>query len=226
MVFVTGDVKKLVGNALEMENRCDGYSLKEQGNIIQFLRSKGNPRDISDIEHLIRSSGSVVHHVDQYLKLSGAVKTLVDKGCVDLKTGAKLVNFGEVICGRILELQDAFTFSRMRAFVVYLNEIGKREGMIEPELADFLDTVLSREDPSKDLYEKRYPQVADLEKRFRQFCQEQLRGKGIVLSHPPEFEGSALTVQFSLRSGGELSKKCDYLKDISGTIDGLISDLF
>ncbi len=226
VVHVTGDLKTLTATALELENRCDGYSLKEQGNIVRFLRSKGDNRDIHDIEHLIRSSGSVVYHVDQYLQLDEAVKSLVDKGCIDLKTGSKLVHFGELICGRILELQDDFTFSRMRAFVVYLNEIGKREGMAEPELADLLETVLSREDPSKDLYEKRYPQVSNLEKRFGQFCQEQLRGKGIILSHPPEFEGSALTVKFTFRTGGELLRKCDYLKDISGPIDGLISDLF
>ncbi len=212
--------------ALLMENRTNQYSWKEKAGIVALSRSESEIVLGKEVQSQIQTEGSFVPSTQIYIDLPDYLKTHVDKGVIDLKTGERIVSLPERVFLELKKVLASSSFSKRRQFLLMLTEVAKREAMSEDDL-----TVLARElsiadSPFEALRARRYPQLTAMERSIDALQSKYVHGTGIRILPPRDFEGDAFTIRFSWHSKKQLSKVIEHLKRLQEEGDEFFNLLF
>jgi len=225
-VPVEGSPAEHLALALNLENRKDRFTQGEIGRITEFL-VKRNLLDAEEkLSGYIFSSGGFIKQGMQYNSLPFHIRKLVDSRFCDCKTAAGIRDFAEDHVSLLMKLQDILTFAERRQMCLILSELKLGDKMDDSGFSDFLEEVAGEEKPLTALHKIRMPNLTAMETAFQTFREKRLKGTGITLEHPKNFEGTAFQIRFSFRSEKDLLKKSRILRELSGCTDELFSLLF
>ncbi len=202
---VEGDSIDLLRIALSLEGRCGEYSWEEKERILGFLKKRKIIHRAEEVSPLVNGRGSFVSQTESYIGLSKSLKSMVNKGLLDLKTAVYLEGIPEALCTRFEKTEALLSLSERRQVLVMLFEIWKRDALSDAELLVLAEEVLSSDEPKRIAEALRYRELHFMEETL-QTIRSRI-GKGIRVDAPPHFEGDAFTVSFSFQTMEEFDKK-------------------
>jgi hypothetical protein len=225
--------EQMLALALKLENRAGGYGWMEKERMLGFLAASGSasaglssgraaaPQATAAVQGTFdlaapceRLSPLIEGRRDPRLK------SLVDQGGLDLKTACRVRSLPEQVFRRVGAAP--LSFSRSRRFLSELFEIGRRDGLSGPEMADLAEQALRDRLPLEQVHRLRFPVSSGLEERFSALERELLKGSGVRLKPPPYFEGEAFVVEFEFDSAGTLGRRLAALHRLEGRLDALL----
>ena len=217
--LIEGDAEENLVTALKAENRTDSYSWFEKEKILNFVADKNIDRENKSLLELIQHEGSFIPNTEKFKKLKTIIKNIVGSGILDLKTASRLEIFDDEIIERTAVIIKDFSFSRKRLFVNYMVELYKKGNSIRSDVISVLEKAEISENPFEYAASVRYPELKKLEKDFSVYTEKYLKGSGIQLKSPPNFEGGSYNVQFSFKSQKQLGRIIDRLEKVRETSD-------
>jgi hypothetical protein len=220
---------------LSLENRRDRYSLKEKLKIYALLKRRGAEERAEEVAPLVTSKGSFLAQVKQVIVLPSSLQQCVEEGIIDVKTARTVSDLPpeavHIYLETIMEKNDVrkqeglpLSLSLRRLLLHYLYEVVKREGMEKRKILETFSTVLSHM-PLQEAFEKarrmRYPELSKREDALRRFENEKIRGTGIKVEAPPNFEGDSYKFNFSVNSPAQIDTMISRLRLIRNNSDEL-----
>jgi len=229
------DPVSLLSLALSLENRRDRYSLKEKCKIYKLLEKRGAEERADEIAPLISTKGSYLVQVKQVLTLPGPLRNCVEEELIDTKTAHTVSDLPreavQVYLKQMLKTAEdgkqgsmPLSHSRRRLLLIYLYEIVKREGRGGPKAVKTFSQILSETSMEK-AFDKarrlRFPELTEREEALRRFEETYLRGTGLKMEAPPNFEGDSFRFSFSVNSSAQLDTMIHRLQAIREQSDEL-----
>ncbi len=98
-------------------------------------------------------------------------------------------------------------------------ELYKKGNSSRSDLIEVLENAHNSDNPFEYAASVRYPQLKKLEHEFSAYNEKYLKGSGIQLKSPPNFEGGSYTVQFSFKSQKQLGRIIDRLEKVRESSD-------
>jgi len=206
--------------ALKLENRQGRYSWTEKERIVKYL---GTVKRIDpDMALLLegRAEPDLYGKYEAYLNLAAPLKILVQDESLSFKTALEI----QKLPVGIFELFTAYplkmTFSERRQLLVWFYEVCERERCTESQCLDKFTALLNDAHPLQKIRQWRYPVFSNLEEQFNNFKMRWLKGTGIELKVPVNFEGAEFSVSFSFTEKN-LERKLKSLEKIKEHVDEL-----
>lgn len=214
-----GTAVEAVELILTLEDRAGEYSLEEQSRIVSLCEAGGiEPGD--SINRLVTGGRPFSEQARRFAALPVELKRPVSVGTVDLKTAERWSEFPQA-ARAVVDRTEGLTFSNRRRLFTMLWEIAQRDGLSDAALAARAESLLASVDPLAEVHHLRYPRLSSLQETFEEITKRSLSGSGVRLSPPPYFEGSRFTVEFSFRSGEELTRRISALSRLEDETDEL-----
>ncbi|MCL2792534.1 MAG: hypothetical protein FWD87_05515 [Spirochaetaceae bacterium] len=214
---LTKEEKLLI--ALQCENRCSNYSWDEKEKIYLFIVKELEGKVSNSVLLLVEQGGVFLNTASLYNSFSPVLKTFVKKGIIDLKTAKNCSNIPE----NSLELLEPYlltlSFSNRRIILTNISEIIKKGVLDNDKSFSLVKGLLKEEIPFEAVIIIRYPELSLCREKFDQFNSIVLKDSGIKLKHPPYFEGSSYSAEFSFRSKKHLEKIIKRLSDLKEKSD-------
>jgi hypothetical protein len=212
--------------ALTLEGRCDRYSWEEKAAILSCMRREDEPvAPDPAILSLVQSEGSFIPLTERYAAFPGHLRSLVDCGVIDMKTAETVESLPPGVVARLDELGQNASFSQRRQLFIWMYEIIERDRLSPEQAEQKIDEL-----PGKGWFEEvrrlRFPAITSLEKSVDEFRNRYVRGTGIDLKPPPQFEGDAYTVRFEWKTAKQMERIIENLKIINEHRDELFQLLF
>lgn len=212
--------------ALMMENRRDRYLWREKVNILRFLRNHPEIDIDGDLLGQIQTDGSFIPGTEKFLTLPGHLQNLVADSMIDLKTAEQITRLPEKVLNGLHTIFRKLSFSSRKQLLLMLEEIIKRDNVSGDDIFSLANEVSSSEDPLRTVRQMRYPQLTSMEREVQLFREKFLKGSGIELQPPPDFEGNTYWVRFPWRSARQLKRTIQTLSEMEKAGDGLFDLLF
>lgn len=200
--------------ALQLENRTDRYTWREKANILQLVRGFPEITLGKELLSLVQGGSSFVPQTELFLQLPPSLREAADSGLLDIKTAERAADLAEGVFITLEPILASMSFSSRRQFLSMLNETVKRDRLGGPDLNTFIRQLLETERPLELLRRRRYPQLSEMEDCLERYRQKYLRGTGIELIPPPNFEGGAFTLQFAWQSEKQLGRVIGHLSQL------------
>ncbi|MFQ3621193.1 MAG: hypothetical protein SNJ78_09670 [Spirochaetales bacterium] len=209
---------------LSLENRKDRFSWHELESLLLFMQDNSIALSFEEISQYLLSEGRF-QRVEQFTRLPEVLKILVDKGKIDLKTAERVRSLPNSTL-RVLEpLLEKISFSEARISLSRFYEISRRDQLEEKEAVRLAETLVKHPNPLQFLYQYRYPQIHRLEQILHHTIHPLIKGSGIKLQPPENFEGSRFTLEFSFENKNQLIRKIEVLNKLTEKIDELVQQL-
>lgn len=213
---------EMLAMALRLENRAGSYTWPEKEKMLSFL-DPGSREIMStgEFSALIegKTNPSLTAKVRTFSSLPAELKSLVAAGQIDLKSAHRV---GELPPEVFRGLRDcALTFSERRQFLNELFEIARRGNLSRERIAELCGRALGEDRPLEEIHRLRFPTTSSLEQRFAALREELVRGSGVSLRAPLNFEGDSFTVGFKFNSRKSLARKLEILRALEGRCDAL-----
>lgn len=202
--------------ALSMENRCGSYSLTEKEKIYLFL--KNNMCSLSGCNEdwiscvptsllsLVQKEGSFIPSAEVFSSLPPALKELVGRELLDLKTAKNCSNIPAKALSGLEAVVEKLSFAARRIFLINISEIIKRDSLDDKAACAFAKKLAEEASPAEAAEKERRPNLFASEKDFKDFSGTYLKSTGVRLKHPPFFEGESFGVEFSFKTKKQLDK--------------------
>ena len=200
-------------SALKLENRAGGYSAKEQRTIYSLALELGEDEDPDLISLAVSGNRGFFTRMKRYERLPGYLTEGIDGGRLDIGTAEKITGLPQSVCKRVVA-GHGLSFSHVRRFLVYLDEIRNRDDMREESLLKLVEELLSAGDPVAEICKIRNPGLANFTRKFEGVRDRYTRNTGIRLEAPDNFEGDGFTVSFSFSTKNELKRKIGTLEKL------------
>jgi hypothetical protein len=225
VALVTPKPIEMIRAALAMERRAGHYSIDEIARIVDICRSLGVAT--TEVVDLIAPDREIDERVSRYRALPDAIAALVTAGVCDLNTADRLATVPCDIVDRLACFVDRLSFSNRRRAFEYIVEITVRDGA--PAVREMIERLAAIDDPKERLdtvRRVRYPTIAGFEARAERVRSRVLRGTGVRLDVPQNFEGDRYTVSFDFASTAQLERRVAALQRLVDESDGLLELLF
>lgn len=194
---------------LRLENRRDRYSPRETETLAAVMEEMGIPESDPQVGDLVSSRGAL-RPAFRRLRLGPAPRELASEEMIDIRTAENLGEVPEEVLRRLRPALEGMSFSDRRIFLNSLVEILLRDG---PGNSERLAAELAAAaDPVAAVRELRFPQLSLMEERFRDLSRRFFSGSGVVLKHPPYFEGRRFSISFDFDGPQVLGKKIGVLE--------------
>jgi ParB/RepB/Spo0J family partition protein len=163
----------------------------------------------------LQPSLRVLGVVSQLVRLLDEIKRYIVEEKVSLENASQLLEFSPEDQAEIGRLVSKLKLgeNKLKEVLTFLREVSLRDGLtvgdlVQGEIAVVTsDITLSRVQKThrvrRRLREMRYPQLIELEKKFREKQRGLGLSQGISLNPPPYFEGETFKVEFGFKDVGE-----------------------
>lgn len=207
--------------ALTLENRKNCYSFREKKRILDFIKEKKLEDKINEISGMIQDEGDFSGYTEKYGRLPETLKEGIDKNLIDVKTAVILKDLPEKIFETIFKTDKKISYSERRIILKQFREISLRDGINGEKAEKLMDEIVKDEDPAGFTARLRYPKMEAMKKTFAEYIEKNIKGSGITLEAPPNFEGPAFTVKFQLKSSGQIDRIIRTLGKVRKNVDEL-----
>lgn len=214
-----------LGIALATEGRRGSYGWGERLRIADHCATRGiDPADIAD---LVDTEADFFHQVAHYRELSLQLREWVERGICDLRTAQRLRALPTPLLEALESAGSALSFSNRRRYFVMAEELFRRDGRdAATALVERLASIDGAGERLEALRRVRYPAISAIEERVARIGREVLRGSGVTVSAPKNFEGGAYTVSFRFSSSRELERRLHAAERLMDHSDELLGLLF
>lgn len=226
IVDATSSPLELLRLALATENRAGRYRWSELDRILALFESLCDPgfRDNAGILPLLEPDRDVTPQVRKYRTLSPVLRTALDAGALDVRTAERIATIDPAVIEPLVESARDLTFSRRRQYLLACRDLLDRGDPPEELLTALnsappvqrFDLVMKRRKPRRE----RMDAVVD---RVRH---EVLRGTGVTLQPPANYEGERYRITFEAGSPGELRRRLNAAAKLENYLDELLGILF
>lgn len=212
--------------ALSLEGRSDKYSWREKAAIHSVMRSEDDPvEETTELLSLVQSEGSFIPLAERFIAFPDHIRLLVEKGVIDIKTAEAVEFLDPAVVSRLEGLCEKASFSQRRQLFTWMYEIIRRDGLSPDETAAMLDHM-SRESVIGAVQKVRFPTLTSLEEAVDNFRNRYVRGSGIDLKPPPQFEGENYVIRFEWKTGKQMERIIEDLRTMNEHRDELFRLLF
>ena len=210
--------------ALTAEHRAGAYRPGEIDAILSLIESSGAAAD-RDILGLLDPRSDVRAVRDRYRALPRTLAVALDQGALDLRTAEAIPAEWAGAVPRLLAPLSSLSFSNRRLAVRMAVEL-LRAGADLDELITAVTDAAQRDAVLSTLRSRRYPTLADLERRVATLRRQVLGGTGVQLREPPNFEGDRFELSFTFASSGEFRRRLAAAAAVEEVVDELMDLLF
>ena len=212
--------------ALSLEGRSDKYSWREKAAIHSVMRSEDDPvEETTELLSLVQSEGSFIPLAERFIAFPDHIRLLVERGVIDIKTAEAVEFLDPAVVSRLEGLCEKASFSQRRQLFTWMYEIIRRDGLSPDEAAAMLDHM-SRESVIGAVRKVRFPTLTSLEEAVDNFRNRYVRGSGIDLKPPPQFEGENYVIRFEWKTGKQMERIIEDLRTMNENRDELFRLLF
>lgn len=216
-----GDLSTAAAIALDLEGRPGGYSWHEMA----ALGARVGWEVMEELAPLLQWDGAAHALLPRFLELDAVLQDAVDNRTLDLLTAERIarVSRDPQTYARVLAAARGLSFSNRRHLFKLWCEIARRDGVavslgvVEDAPAAQRLAVLRRH---------RYPLLSKLHDRVARVQETALRGTGVHLAEPPNFEGRTYRITCEVGSREDLEARQRGLELLKGEIDELLGLLF
>lgn len=224
VVVIGADMGEQLRIALSSEGRSGAYGWEERRRIAEFCEQHRIPA--GTVADLVDPSGDFIQHITHYRILSPVLRGWVEQGVCDLRTAERLAQVPTDLLKRLESTGDGLSFSNRRRYLVMAQEVLRRDGLDEATavIAD-LARLDSPSERIEALRRVRYPTLVRMEEQLSEVNRVTLRGSGVRVTAPKNFEGGGYTVSFTFSSNRELERRlrsADRLREVSDDLLGLL----
>ena len=203
----TGDLpEEVLKTALTLENRKNSYSFAEKKRILEFLRENGIESCPAEIGALIQDEGDFTGLTEKYASLPEVLRKGIDRGLIDIKTALSVKDLDEAVFGILFDAEERISYSGRRIILRDFLEICRRDRLSPEQSRELMKEIAASENPGACIAAIRNPKMEAMKKSFGEYSEKYIKGSGIILEAPQNFEGSSYTVRFQLKSRNQLER--------------------
>ncbi len=199
--------------ALKLENRSGRYTPEEQVSIYTLALEVGAAGDPEQISVAVTGKRGFFQKMERISKLPDYLAAGVNNGRLDIGTAERIAGLPEAACIKAIS-SNTLSFSQVRHFLMYLDEIRRRDGLGAKETVALADELLAAEDPVDAISTIRNPMLAELKKKFERVRDRYTEHTGLQLTAPANFEGDSFHVSFSFSTRLEFIRKVRKLEKL------------
>ncbi|MFP4429966.1 MAG: hypothetical protein ACOCW6_00380 [Spirochaetota bacterium] len=199
--------------ALALEGRTGSYSWEEMHRIVAYCERFALDVD-PEVSRAAVGDGGLVFRVERYRALPPLLRGALDRGAIDLKTAEALSppategNRRDEVLGKLLSAGEGLSHSNRRKLLLIARELLVSRRSDPRELIRVVEaTADAPEELLSQLRALRYPELTGMVRQLNRFTEEHLRGTGVRLEAPPNFEGRRFTVSFDFADSREYSAR-------------------
>ena len=219
-VEVSGDPESLFVLSLQIENRQDLYSWREKDALCRFAEDHGIDSAGEEVLSLVQSSGSFAIQVGQFRSLGPELQAMVEDRRLDLRSAVRVRDLPGAAIVAIAARPD-LSLSRVRQVLGLLLEIRRRDSLAEDALLVKLEEAFASKDLVAELRDQRYPELGSMRKQFLEIRGRLIRGSGLSLEAPENFEGNAFRVGMAFKNSQDIRRGIVALERIAEGSDEL-----
>ncbi len=213
--------EELLSAALLAEGRRNDYRWDEIDRIFRMAGEIDESGGASTIYHAVDDRRDVSELLTRYRRLPGVLQKPLSDGLIDIRT-AELVP--ETLLSRwsqLFGLTEGVSFSERRQIIRLVADF-VRSGRMRAEDVPAEFSGMSGSGILGMLRRRRYPTALRLDEELQSFRNRHLRGKGITVSFPANYEGDYLEFAFRARSGRELQQHIRSLQTVEAQVNELV----
>lgn len=199
--------------ALKLEDRSGHYTPEEQVSIFKLALELGAAEDPQQISAAVTGKRGFFQKMERISKLPDYIASGVNNGRLDIGTAERIAGLPEAACKNATS-SNTLSFSQVRHFLMYLDEIRRRDGLGAKETVALADELLAAEDPVDAISMIRNPMLAELRRKFERVKDRYTEHTGIQLTAPANFEGDSFNVSFSFSTRLEFVRKMRKLEKL------------
>lgn len=224
------DITGALKTALRLENRVDRFTWREKALLLRFISDRpdigAQREEIREIEALVQTEGSFIPGTKKFECLPAHIKELAAAELIDLKTAEQITVLPEKVVADLLKAVKQVSFSARRQLLVMFAEIIKRDRLSDSAAAERAGRLLEAPDPIAEVRRLRYPGLSELQAAFDSFRERYVKGSGVEIVPPQNFEGGSFGVRFSWRSDKQFQRVLETLHRLEEKGDELFRLLF
>ncbi len=199
--------------ALALEGRTGGYSWEEMHRIVAYCERFALDVD-PEVSRAAAGDGGLVFRVERYRALPPLLRGALDRGEIDAKTAEALGppatggNRRDGVLGKLLSAGEGLSHSNRRKLLLIARELLVSRRLDAGELSRLVEaTAGAPEELLSQLRALRYPELTGMVEQLNRFTEEHLRGTGVRLEAPANFEGRRFTASFDFADSSEYSTR-------------------
>ncbi len=227
--------------ALALEARPGGYSWREMDRIVAFCDRFAVEID-SETSRAVIGDGGLAYRIERYRALPALLRGALDQGEIDIKTAEGLeslaskdsaandsaseaVATAEVLEG-LLSVGGALSHSNRRKLLTIARELLLSRRLEAREILAIIEAKSGAprgsEEILRELRRRRYPELTSMTEQLEGFAAEHLKGSGVRLEAPPNFEGRRFSVSFDFADAREFSGRLAALRRAEENLEDIL----
>lgn len=200
------------------EERPGSYEPGELVALLDWLDDAGTSPSNRLRELLDGGKRGLLARAERIRALPELPRGVVLSGSLSLRHGELLADLPEELREAVGRRLGEGSFSLRRELVTMVYEVYRRREE-EPEIADRLRELLEEADWREQLRGVRYPSLHGAEKALERFKSRWIRGTGLLLEEPENFEGDRFRLVIPFRSADELQTRLGEADKMVAEID-------
>lgn len=212
------------GASLAAENRPGRWELRELAGLVSYLRKDTDVLEESLRELIDGPKRGLLDQARKAAALDEPIRGMVLSGALTLRHGEELSELPNSLVEAVAEALDTGSFSTRREIVQMSVELYKRHAEEHPEMEATIRGALGSRDPRGELYTLRYPSYTAAREELDRFRNRQLKGSGVRLEEPPNFEGDSFSFVIPFSTPEELERRLESARRAASEI-GTITEL-
>lgn len=200
------DPLQMLKTALLLENRKNGYSFAEKKRILDFavkVCPEGCPKEIAA---LVQDEGDFTTLTEKYSSLSPVLRKGIDEGLIDIKSALSLSDTDDRCLEILFAAKERISYSSRRIILREFTEICRRDRLDADDRVKLMEAIAGSENPGAFTARLRNPKMEEMKKSFAGYNEKYIKGSGLILEAPQNFEGNSYTVRFQLKSKNQLER--------------------
>ncbi len=227
--------------ALALEGRPGGYAWPEMDRVVAFCERFAVEVD-AEISQAVTGDGGLATRIARYRALPALLRGALDQGQIDTKTAEGLKSLvaddparveaasddpgpAEVF-GRLFSVGRTLSHSNRRKLLALARELLLSRRL---DARDILRSIEAKSDTPRcaeellgELRRHRYPELTSMNDQLDRFATEHLKGSGVRLEAPPNFEGRRFSVSFDFADTREFSGRLAALKRAGENLEAIL----
>lgn len=199
--------------ALALEGRAGAYSWEEMHRIVACCERFAVDVD-TDLSRAVTGDGGLAVRVQRFRGLPVDLRGALDRGEIDIKTAEALEPLASEEDGRsevlrgLLTAGGSLSHSNRRKLLLLSRELLVSRRLDPPELSRLVEANTGAPEALlRHLRGLRYPELSGMVDELNRFTEEHLKGTGVRLEAPLNFEGRRFTVSFDFADSREFSTR-------------------